>query len=333
MLLVLLEVSGRRIELQQSVDGLGGTPCGFRQAFGRSARGSGQHAFHFLGGKDFEDAADQRRFADARPARDDEQLVLARLPNGFLLGHRQLDAQSLFDPGNRLFDVDAGQGMRTGRGDAKDRLGQSDLGPMKTGQIKPRLAINIFSNDAPILNGSLDRRFHDLCVDLHQLGRLLDDARVREAAVSVTGQFLQGEQDGGSRPVGAIAVDSQRRRQFVGGLEADSPNVVRQLIRIRFDLGDGFVPVGAVDADGSPRRDAMLGQEEHELADFFLLLPALADSLEPLRPDPFDMQQEVGGLLEDLQRSLVIDGDDLGRQFRADTADRPRGKILFDAFG
>ena len=123
MLLVLLELSRRRIELQESVDGLGGTPRGFRQAFGRSARGSGQHALHVLGGEDFEDATDQCRFADARPARDDEQLVLARLPNGFLLGHRQLDVQSLLDPGNRLIDVDSGQGMRTGRGDAKDRLG------------------------------------------------------------------------------------------------------------------------------------------------------------------------------------------------------------------
>ena len=259
-------------------------------------------------------------------------LVLARLPNGFLLGHRQLDVQSLFDPGNRFFHVDPWQRMRMGRGDAKNRLGQSDFGPMETGQIKPRLAINIFSNDAPILNGSLDRRFHDLWVDLHQLGRLLHHARLREAAVSVTGQFLQGVQDGGSRPVGAIAVDSQLRRQFIGRLEADSPNVVGQLIRVRFDLGDGFVSVGAVDPDGSPRRNAMLGQEEHELADFLLLLPALADSLEPLRPDPFDVQQEVGGLLEDFQRSLVVDGDDLGRQFRADTADRPRGQILLDAF-
>ena len=204
---------------------------------------------------------------------------------------------------------------------------------MKTGQIKPGLASDSFANDTPILNGILDRRFHDLCVDLHQLGRLLDDPRLREAAVSVTGQFLQREQDGGSRPVGAIAVDSQRRRQLVGCLEPDTPNVVGQLIRVRFDLGDGLVPVSAVDPDGAPRRDAMLGQKEHQLPDFFLLFPALADSLEPFRSDSFDMQQEVGGLLEDLQRSLVIDGDDLGRQLWSDTADRARGKILFDALG
>ena len=43
---------------------------------------------------------------------------------------------------------------------------------METRQIQPRLAINIFSNDAPILDGGLDRRFHDLLVDLHQLDRM-----------------------------------------------------------------------------------------------------------------------------------------------------------------
>ena len=76
----------------------------------------------------------------------------------------------------------------------------------------------------------------------------------------------------------------------------------------------------------------MLGQEEHELPDFLLLVPALVDALEPLRPDPFDVQQEVGSLLEDFEGSLLVDCDDLGRQFRADTADRPRGQILLDPF-
>ena len=313
MLLVLLEVSRSRIELQQSVDGLGGTLCGFRQAFGRSARGSRQHTLHFLGGKDFEDAADKCGFSYAWAARDDEQLVLARLPNGFLLAHRQLDVQSLFDPGNRFFHVDTWQRMRTGRGNAKNRLCQSELGSMETSQIKPRLAINIFSNDAPILSGSLDRCFHDLCVDLHQLDCMFHHAGFGKAAVSFSSQFLQAVKDGGSRPVGAIAVDSQFRRQFIGGLEADSSNVVGQLIRVRLDLGDGFVSVSPIDTDGSSRRNAMLGQKEHELTDFFLILPALADSLEPLRPDPFDMQQKVRGLFEDFQRSLVVDGDDFGR--------------------
>ena len=136
--------------------------------------------------------------------------------------------------------------------------------------------------------------FHDLLLDLDQLGRLLHHAGFGKAAVSLAGQFLQGVMDGGPRPVRAVAVDSQLRRQFIGRLEADSPDVVGQLIRILLDLGDGFVAVGAVDADGPPRRNPMLGQEEHDLADLFLLLPALADSLESLLPDSFDVQQEVG---------------------------------------
>ena len=76
----------------------------------------------------------------------------------------------------------------------------------------------------------------------------------------------------------------------------------------------------------------MLRQEEHDLADFLLLLPALPDSLQPFLADAFDVQQEVGGLLEDFQGALLVDGDDLGGDFRPDAANRPGGQILFDAF-
>ena len=143
-------------------------------------------------------------------------------------------------------------------------------------------------------------------VDLHQLGGVFHHAGLGKAAVSLTGQFLQRVQDGGPGPIRAVAVDSQLRRQFIGGLEADAPDVVGQLVRVRFDLGDDFVSVGAVDADGPPRRDAMLGQKEHDLADLLLLLPALANPLQPFLADAFDVQQKVGGLLEDFQGSLLV---------------------------
>ena len=77
----------------------------------------------------------------------------------------------------------------------------------------------------------------------------------------------------------------------------------------------------------------MLGQEEHDLADFLLLLPALANPLDPFLADPLDVEQEVGGRLEDFQRPLLVDADDLGGQLRPDAADRPGGQILLDAFG
>ena len=152
------------------------------------------------------------------------------------------------------------------------------------------------------------------------------------ADMALAGKFLKRVSDGGPCPIGAVAVDPQLGGQFVGGLEADAPDVVGQLVGVLLDLGDGLLAVGAVDSHGPARTDAMLGQEEHDLADFLLLLPALADPLDPFLADPLDVQQEVGGRLEDFQRPFLVDADDLGGQLRPDAADRPGGQILFDAF-
>ena len=43
----------------------------------------------------------------------------------------------------------------------------------------------------------------------------------------------------------------------------------------------------------------MLGQEQHDLADFLLFLPTLANPLEPLLADSLDVKQDIGGLLKD----------------------------------
>ena len=162
---------------------------------------------------------------------------------------------------------------------------------------------------------------------------MFDDAGLRVADVALAGQVLKRVLDGGPCPIGTVAVDPHLGRQFIGGLEADAPDVVGQSVGILLDLGDGFLAVGAVDSHGPTETDAMLGQEEHDLADFLLLLPALADPLDPFLADPLDVEKEVGGRLEDFQRPFLVEGDDLGRQLRPDAADRPGGQILFDAFG
>ena len=76
----------------------------------------------------------------------------------------------------------------------------------------------------------------------------------------------------------------------------------------------------------------MLGQEQHDFADFLLLLPTLADPLDPFVADALDVEEEVGGRLEDFEGAFLVDGDDLGGDLRPDAADCPGGQILFDAF-
>ncbi len=145
----------------------------------------------------------------------------------FLLPHRQLDAQPPFDPGNRLGHIDGRQRVGRSRGNSQHRPGQADLRAMQTGQEEPRLAIAWFSNDAAVLHGRLDRRRDDRPIDLDQLDRLLHDAGRGVTAMPLAGQFVQRVQDGGSGPVGAVAVNPQLGRQLVGRLEADTANVVR----------------------------------------------------------------------------------------------------------
>ena len=70
---------------------------------------------------------------------------------------------------------------------------------------------------------------------------MLNDAGFGIANVALTGKFLEGVLDGGTSPVGAVAVDTQLGGQFVGRLEADPPDVVGQLVGVFLDLGDGLL--------------------------------------------------------------------------------------------
>jgi len=111
---VALELAGERVELEQTVDGLGLAPGHLGQALGRPARGRGQHALQVLGLEDLEDAPHERGLADAGPAGDDQQLVPAGLAHGLLLAFGEAQPQAFFDPGHGLFEVDLGQRMVAG---------------------------------------------------------------------------------------------------------------------------------------------------------------------------------------------------------------------------
>ena len=76
----------------------------------------------------------------------------------------------------------------------------------------------------------------------------------------------------------------------------------------------------------------MLGQKEHELSDFLLFFPALADALQAFRPDTVDVQKKVRRFLKDIEGALLVGGHDSRRQLRADAADGSRSKVFFDPF-
>ena len=245
------EVAGKRIELQQSVDGLGGSAGRFRQAFGRSARGRGQDGGPLFRGEDLQDAADQSGLADSGPPGDDQDFVAAGLADGVLLALRQLQPQAVFHPLHSLLDVDFPQRMGAVRRQPADGLGDAELRSVERGQVQPRLALEQFADNNPIGHCIAGRGFYDAVLDLHQFRGPLDDARLDIAAMTLGGQLFQRVADSGPGSLRAVLIDAQLRGQFIRRLEADPPNVVGELIGVGLDRGNGLLSVGAVDPHGA----------------------------------------------------------------------------------
>ena len=306
---------------------------GLGQSLGGTARGSRQHAFQVFGGEDLENAADQRGLADARPARDDQQFVPARLPDRLLLPRGQLDPQAGLDPSDGLLHIDARQRVRCGRRQPGHGLRQADFGPVQCRQVKPRLAIHLGTHDGALGDGVLHRLLDGLPLDIDQPRRVLDQLGLRVGAVTLAGQLLQRVTHGCAGPLRAVGCDAQSRCQLVGGPEADPAHVVRQLEGVGLDGGDGLLAVDAIDAGGAARTDPVLGEEDHDFAHLGLLVPALANPLQSFRADPLQVQQEIRRLLQDLECAFLVEADDAGGQFGPDAADGPGCEIALDALG
>ena len=101
---------------------------------------------------------------------------------------------------------------------------------------------------------------------------------------------------------------------------------------ILLDAGDRLVAIGAVDA--SARSCSFSASTASlQVGHFLLLLPALADPLEPLGDDTVDVQQLVGPVLKDVECPLLVQGHDLRGELGADAADGARGQVPLDPLG
>ena len=71
---------------------------GFRQPLGGPPRRGAQQDLHALGPDDLQDAVDDGRLADPRPAGDHRDLAVDGPGHGLALGLRQAQSGLLFDP-------------------------------------------------------------------------------------------------------------------------------------------------------------------------------------------------------------------------------------------
>src|SRR5262249_4822761 len=73
-------------------------------------------------------------------------------------------------------------------------------------------------------------------------------------------------------------------------------------------------------------------QEDHDPADGLLLLPALADALNPPRADTLDVAEKSRTLVDDGEGALAEHLDDLAGEVRPDSLDEAGAEVLDDPF-
>ena len=77
--------------------------------------------------------------------------------------------------------------VRRGRCDPVNGLGKADFGPVECGKVEPGFALDRFPDDRFLGHRRFHGCFDDQLVDLDQLGRMFDDARLRVADVALAG--------------------------------------------------------------------------------------------------------------------------------------------------
>ena len=78
------------------------------------------------------------------------------------------------------------------------------------------------------------------------------------------------------------------------------------------------------------KRDVVLTQEEHDLLDLALALPALDDGFELLRTQASDFRETLGMAVEDIEGFLAEARHDSPGQRGADVLHDARCQVLFD---
>jgi len=80
------EPAGAGLDFEEAMDGAGREAGGFGESFGGAAGGGAEQATDFFGAEDEEEAIDERGFAYAGAAGDDEEAGVKGLAEGLLLG-------------------------------------------------------------------------------------------------------------------------------------------------------------------------------------------------------------------------------------------------------
>jgi hypothetical protein len=145
-----------------------------------------------------------------------------------------------------------------------------------------------------------------------------------QIAVALDGALVQGVQEGGAQPLGALQRGAEPQGDGVGEVEADTADL-GEPVGVVADEGVDIRRLGGevvADAGGVAGRDAGGVQEQHHLADVLVELPRLDDGGVAAGSDQVDLEEPVRVLLEDPQGVGAELSDDRVGESQADAFDQ-----------
>jgi hypothetical protein len=208
-----------------------------------------------------------------------------------------------------------------------DRL----LGPIQSGQEHAAAAVQQVAHDLSGLQLQRQRRFDQRCRDFEQLAGQRRQLINGQTAVPVIHRFSQRKADAGADPHKRRFLDADLGSDLISGAEPDTADVSGQTVGIFADHPHGVIAVGLVDPHRSGRADAVGVQEQHDLADHFLLRPPGDDAGRSLCADTRHLLQALRVLLDQVEHRLTEFPHQPFGVDRADASDRARGEIPLDA--
>ncbi len=193
---------------------------------------------------------------------------------------------------------------------------------------KTRRASNGIRDQLPVPQLQTKCLFEQLCPDLDQRGRALDQLRDRQAAVTVARCFRKPEGQPGAQPDDRLLLDPGLCRNLIGRPESDAANIPGKPIGVLGDEGDRLLAIGLENLHGAGRADAMGAEEQRDLANGLLVGPAGYDAGRSLCADHLP---ELVRLLLDKVEHRFPEGLHQGAGIGwTDAADHAGAEVFFD---
>ena len=327
--LVALETPGSRVHFEQPMDRLRRQAGRLAQAPCRAAGRRAKRDREPFRRKNREERVDDRRLADTRAAGHDERLGRQRLTYRLGLAPRKHQAGSCRYRLERDVGSDRPPWERRG-GDRPQALGDGLFRPVERRKKKAVGVADRVGDDRSFRQFVIDCRLHQLSRGLEQFGSPGQELTCREAAVAVRCRLEEREPDTGPEPDHRRLLDAEAHCQRVRSPEADAADVARELVRVFRHHPDRVGAVRLVDAHRARRADAVLVQEDHDLADRSLLGPRFADPCGADGADSLHLPEAVRFRVDHVEDRIAERVDQLPGVDRTDAMDEAGSEIPLD---